>query len=127
MLNGESRKYFKRSFMFSATAFVPSVVSRKRNHAQQIRDCLQIIEENDLIESLKTQNSTVLARCHPYIFPSDLDLFWAPTIENYRTRGAFMTKTPDEIYNSDNAPSLDAVFSFNSQVSHDHFWFLPKW
>lgn len=117
MLNEESRNYFKRAFMFSGTAFVPSIVSRKRNHAQQIQECLQIFEVNDLIENLKTQNTTVLARCQPYKFPADVDLFWAPVIENVHTSGAFLTNTPEEIYNSDKAPSMDAVFSFNSQVT----------
>lgn len=116
MLNEQSRKYFKRAFMFSGTAFVPTVVQQNWNHVQQIQDCLQIIELNDLIENLKIENTTVLARCYPYTFPADLNLNWAPTIESVGTTGAFLTQTPEKIYNSGNAPSMDVVFSFNSQV-----------
>lgn len=83
---------------------------------QQIKDCLQVMEIKDLIKTLKVVNSTVLARCYPYKFPADLNLFWAPTIESDTISGPFMTKTPDEIYNSGNAPSMDVVFSFDSQV-----------
>ena len=105
--------------MFSGTALSPLVdLSFGSNHPKQILRCLQIDEINlsDLIEKLKITNTTTLSLCHSLPVPGETDSIWTPTIESEHTPGAFMTKTPDEIYNSGKGPKMDVMISFTLQV-----------
>lgn len=101
------------------------------NHLKRMKEFANITDETKLIEYLKTANSSILADFLTLnTFDKTLIPPWAPTIENPSTNGAFITKTPDEIYSSNSAPVLDAMFSFTSQVSDAlslSFWtFLEK-
>lgn len=115
MLNEESRKYFNRAFISSSSAFSYYGYA-DGNHFKQIQKCSESVGKEKLIEFLKTADIKALVECQSYTFESSVIVPWAPTIENASTIGAFKTKTPDEMYNSDNAPVMDAMFSFNSQV-----------
>lgn len=115
MLNEESRKYFKRAFAISNTAFSGLALSRK-NHVAHMQKCKQFKQMDDLVKYLKTSDFATLRKCYATKFPGELFTYWTPTIEKSTAVKAFMTKTPDEILNSDKAPVLDAMFSFASQV-----------
>ena len=117
MLNEESRKYFTRALPISNTAF-SGMTLFKESHVQHIQECSQLNEINDLIEYVKTSNVTTLRRCYNSEFK--FTIHWTPTIENSNAVRAFITKTPDEIYSSDKAPVLDAMFIFATQV------YLPR-
>lgn len=107
MLNQQSRKYFKRAFLSSGS--VSQLWFRKKNYLKEVQECLQINKmSGDLVEYLKTANVSELSNCN-YIH-------WALTIESSNVPGAFISNTPDEIYKSDKAPIMDAMFSFGSQV-----------
>lgn len=121
MLNEESRKYFNRAFISSSSAFSYYGYA-DGNHFKQMQECSKTDDEEKLIEFLKTADIKTLIECQSHNFESSVIVPWAPTIENAGTIGAFKTKTPDEIYNSDNAPVMDAMFSFNSEVH----WALIK-
>ncbi len=116
MLNEESRKYFNRAYLGSSSAFNFYAISRV-GHLQQMKEFSKIDEEDKLIEYLKTADSCVLSAFYP---PSatgkTLYVPWVPTIEDSNTVGAFITKTPEEIYHSDKAPIMDTMFSIASKV-----------
>lgn len=116
ILNEESRKYFNRAYLSSGTAFTYFALSTG-DHLVRMQEFSKINETNDLIEYLKTVDSMTLANCHTMdSIEYRLSSPWAPTIENSKAHGAFLTRIPDEIYNSANAPAMDTLFSFNSQV-----------
>ena len=121
MLNEESRKYFNRAFVMSSTA-LNSYAFRKANHVQHLQEYSKTCKMNDLIEYLKKTNATVLNKSYRFdYFGNVVHPTYVPTIENPNAIGAFMTKTPEELYRSDSAPIMDAMFSFTSQVTT---WFL---
>lgn len=116
MLNMESRKYFNRAYSSSGSA-LNFFVLRKENHIKQVQMCAQTNELSQMLEYLKTTNDTILAHCCTSDGPGCGHYpIWTPTIENTSTTGAFLTKTPEEIYNSDLSLTMDAMFSINSQV-----------
>lgn len=115
MVNQESRKYFKRAFADSSSVF-DAYAMRSRNHVQQVQECSKIHEMDKLIEYLKKESGDELVNCYPFAFSSDLDPVWVPTIEKPNTKGAFLTKSPEEIYESNEAPIMDSMFSFMAQV-----------
>lgn len=117
MLNKESRKYFNRAFLSSSSGFSNYAFANSGNHLDQMKMCLEIHDKRKLIEFLKTVDSNDLEECQTLSFKNTTAVPWAPTIENSETIGAFKTETPIEIYNSDNPPVIDALFSFNSQVN----------
>ena len=117
MLNEESRKYFNRAFAISGSSlnYYPLY---EPNHLERMQNFSNIQDKQKLVEYLKTADSATLANAHR---TNDLGQFlletcWVPTIENPEIKGAFMTKTPEEIYKSDKAPVMDVMFSFASQV-----------
>lgn len=112
MLNEESRKYFKRAFLSSSTA-LSYYTFNKTNHLQEMRHYAEIEDKYELIEYLKNEKSHVLSK-YPYV-----GLPWLPTIEHPNVVNAFMTKLPEEIYDSDNAPVMDVLFGFNTQVIYN--------
>lgn len=78
----------------------------------RIKKHSHIDDNDDLIEYLKTADSTTLSKIGPfYTLPPS----WAPTIENPNAIQPFLTKTPTEIYES-NPPIKDVMFSFASRV-----------
>lgn len=115
MANEVSRKYFNRAFAMSSSGFNPYAL-RKADHVQEIQKCSQMYDMDKLIEYLKTANGSAFDTCYPWTFPGDLDPIWVPTIEKSNTKGAFLTKTLEEIYQSDKAPIMDSMFSFASRV-----------
>lgn len=118
VLNEESRKYFNRAFLSSSSAFNYYTLN-ETNHLQRMKEFSKIYDERHLIEYLKTVDSDILSKCHQYGIPDgrDLSVPWAPTIEDPDTVGAFITQSPQDIYNSEKAPVMDVMFSFNSKVS----------
>lgn len=116
MLNEDSRKYFNRAFLLSGSAFDFFALSES-DHFERIQEFAKIFDREQLIEFLKIANSTDLANLHTLSsFGKTLISPWAPTIENPKTVGAFLTKPLKEIYQSNNAPVMDTMFSFTSQV-----------
>lgn len=115
MLNEESRKYFKRVFASSGSAFCAYAL-RKANHVQQTQKCLKIYQMSSLIDYLKAAKPSTLTACDPLIYPGTITPKWVPTIESPSTEGAFFTKSPDDIYSSGEAPAMDSMFSFTNQV-----------
>lgn len=112
MFNKESRKYFNRAYLSSGSAFTYFALS-SGNHLARMQKFSKINEINDLIEYLKNVSSETLASCHT-MDSIGYQLFspWAPTIENSQTAGAFLTRAPDKIYNSKNAPIMDTMFRY---------------
>ena len=107
MLNEKSRKYFTRAFVSSGS--VNAWQFRKNNHVDELQECLQTKKTgNQLSEYLKTAKNSALSNCNY--------LSYVPVYESSDTKGAFISETPDEIYNSTKAPVMDAMFSYNSQV-----------
>lgn len=120
MLNIESRKYFQRAFASSSTVFCPYAIKRE-NHLQLLRNCSHFNDTNAIIEYLKmTQADRISNDCFPleHFRRIAKPIIWVPTIEKPNTRGAFLTKTPMDIYNSDEAPVMDAMFSFMKDVTY---------
>lgn len=117
MLNVESRKFFNRAFSTSGSA-LNYLALHKDNHIEQIRSCAQANDTDQMLKYLKTTSNRILANCHTigYYSNGDRYAFWLPTIESDSTKEAFMTKTPEEIYNSDLAPAMDAMFGMTSYV-----------
>lgn len=115
MLNEHSRKYFKRVFVSSGAAFCAYAL-RKANHVQRIQKCLKINQMKNLINYLKSAKPSTLTACDPFIYPGEIIPKWVPTIESLNTKGAFLTKSPDEIYSSGEAPAMDFMLSFTTQV-----------
>lgn len=75
-----------------------------------VRRCLQFKGSNaELLDYMKSAPSATLSKCH-YM---DRILH----IEGPNAAAPFITKTPDEIYDSDEAPVIDAMYTFASQVN----------
>lgn len=112
MLNVESRKYFNRAFSSSGSALRYTAL-RKGNHIKQIKMCAKVngTDPEKYFEYLKTTSNLILANCYAIGYG-----VWLPTIESANTKGAFLTKAPEEIYNSDLAPATDAMFGITSHV-----------
>lgn len=89
---------------------------KRINHLERVQKCFQANDMGHLIEYLKVADRNILMNCYPFIIPDDLYPVWVPTIENRNASDAFLTKTPYEIYDSDEAPQMDAIFGFTSQV-----------
>lgn len=117
MLNAKSRDYFTRAFLSSSSAF-NNYALRRRNHVKLIQKCTQLNDTNQMIEYLKrTEMAKILYACYPLKSIFDVVRYpWVPTIEMQTTPGAFLTKTPNEIYNSNEAPAMDAMFDFMAEV-----------
>lgn len=117
MLNVESRKYYNRALLSSSSALNGYVI-RRTNHVQLIQNCSQFNDMDKMIEFLKTADMVkILYDCYPLESIEGKVLYtWVPTIEMQNTSGAFITKTPNEIYNSLEAPVMDAMFSFVAEV-----------
>lgn len=115
MINEESREYYSRAFSSSGTA-INFFALHRINHLERVQKCFQANDMGHLIEYLKVADRSILMNCYPFIIPDDLYPVWVPTIENANASDAFLTKTPYEIYNSDKAPQMDAIFGFTSQV-----------
>ncbi|XP_055312058.1 esterase B1-like isoform X2 [Sitodiplosis mosellana] len=116
MLNEESRKYFNRAFALSSSS-LNNYVLYEPNHLERMQKISNIQDKLQLVEYLKTADSTELAKI---LRTNDLEQVllqkaWNPTIESPETKDAFITKTSEEIYKSDKAPVMDTMFSIVSQ------------
>lgn len=120
MLNAESRKYFQRALALSGVALVFSVIW-KESQLQQAYECSNTNNSVDLMQYLKTANGSVLAECYALKSTTLFRSIWEPTVENSSVRGAFITKTPEEILKSNEAPVMDTMFSITTTVN-----ILPK-
>lgn len=104
-------QYAASGTIFSGTAF------NKTTHWQRIPECFGINDDREqIMEFLKEANSRILSACYPFVYPGQIQMHWVPTIESQNTTGAFLTQTPEEIFNSKKAPIIDTMFSFTSQV-----------
>lgn len=120
MLNVNSRKYFQRAYASSGTAF-SSFSLRRRNHMQLLQNCSHLNDVTKIIEYLKeTDAMKILFDCYPA--ENGTRRVWAPTIEMPTAVDPFLTKTPNDIYDSNDAPVMDAMFSFSEEVSLHWFW-----
>lgn len=117
MLSDESRKYFNRALALSSSA-LNHYTLYEPNHFERMQNFSNIQDKQKLVEFLKTADSGDLAKFIPISssIPILLEAQWVPTVEHSGTKGAFITKSPEEIYKSDKAPVMDTMFSFNSQV-----------
>lgn len=112
LLNQESRKYFSRAFLASSSA-LSSYALTKANHLQRLKRFSQIDDKDQLIAYLRTAERVNLSRCAEI---ESLDAPWVPTIEHPNAVNPFITKSPIDIYNSDDAPVMDVMYSFTSKV-----------
>lgn len=119
MINSESRKYFQRAYAVSSTS-VSFYALRRSNHLQPIRECSNLDKIDEIIEYVKTTSALKLAICKSARDLNNILLTWVPTIEPPGTVGAFLSKSPEEIYTSNSAPIMDAMFSFTSEVLSFH-------
>lgn len=115
MLNRDSRKYFNRIFAISGSAFSRWAL-RQANHVRELQEFSKISEINHLVEYLKSEYASNLTKIYPYKNFDELRPTWVPTIESPNIIDAFMTKTPLELYQSDEVPIMDTMFSFTAQV-----------
>ena len=115
MVNEESRKYFNRAYAASSSSLTFYAL-RRTTHLQPIRECSQLDQIDEIIDYLKTTSVETLAKCYSNRNMNCILLNWAPTIEPSGTIGAFLNRSAEEIYKSDSAPVMDALFSFTSQV-----------
>lgn len=116
MLNEESRKYFNRAYLASGAVFNYWALD-ENDHLKKMQEYAKIDDVQQLIEYLKTLDSESLGDCYSWDTVGNLVAPpWLPTIESSETDGAFLTKTPDEIYASDNPPVMDTLIAFNSHV-----------
>lgn len=115
LLNKESRGFFKRAFLSSSSAFTHHSLVRA-NHLQRMKDLTEINDIEELIEYLKIADSEFLSTQYAFNTTETLTYPFVPTIESPNTVGAFITETPDEIYNSGETPAMDTMFSFTSKV-----------
>lgn len=117
MLNEKSRKYFNRAYISSSSAFDAYAI-RRTDHVKLVQNCTQLNDIDQIIEYLKTTPmEKILYGCHPLETIKGSVLYkWVPTIEAPNTPGAFLTKTPNEIYNSTDAPAIDVMFDFMAEV-----------
>lgn len=115
MLNKISRRLVKRAYFASGSTLNPVFYPwRRPNQMRQIKTCFQINDTNTLIDYLKTANSRSLADCTAPI--------WIPVVENPNVPSAFLTDEPENILKSRNAPVMDAMFSFTTQVLFRETW-----
>lgn len=85
----------------------------ERNHIEIVEKCSKIKNNAEaLINYLKTADAHILSNCTNVSH----SVIWAPNIESSQTPGAFITKKPRELYDSNNAPAIDTLFGFNSEV-----------
>lgn len=117
MLNKKSRKYFTRAYLASGTS-LNYYNYHKNNHLQAIQKCLNIHDMDKLIEFLKVAKPSELFKCNELDF-TGIET-WTTTLECANAPDAFLTKTPDEIYNSNDAPQKEAMFSIVDQVHIAH-------
>lgn len=118
MLNKESRSYFQRAYAASGSLF-QSYVFSKANHTKIVQKCSNITETDKLMEYLKTENSSALIKCPRLEGPMvEFNIEWVPVIESNATKSAFLTKTPEEIFNgpTEELPIMDTLFSFTGEV-----------
>lgn len=116
MLNEESRSYFTRAYTSSGSAYSYFAL-REGNHRKKLQECFQINDLANLLEYLRATDSDILVECYFQMdWGKTIRPNWVPTIEEPGTPGAIITQSLDEIYNSDKAPVMDTMFSFNSQV-----------
>lgn len=127
MLNEESRKYFKRALVMSGSVYSYFAMT-EGNHRQKLRECARTQNLDEIIRYMKVADSKILLQCY---FENDwgktLKPEWVPTIESPGTKGAIITQSPDDIWNSswNRAPTIDTLFSFTSQV-HFNLIFMLK-
>lgn len=81
-----------------------------------MKDLTEINDIEELIEYLKIADSEFLSTQYAFNTTETLTYPFVPTIESPNTVGAFITETPDEIYNSGETPATDTMFSFTSKV-----------
>lgn len=114
MLNAQSRKYFNRAFSISGSAF-QDYVFRRQSHVELVQNCSRINGISQMIEYLKATNSGILTNfcVRTRGQPSPV---WVPNYESPNAKGAFLSQKIENIYNSNNAPVMDAMFAFASQV-----------
>lgn len=116
MLNAKSRKYFHRAFVMSGSIYSYFALT-EGNHLEKIKECASITNTIQIIEYMKTANSSDILTCY---FKDDwgktIKPEWVPTIEPKGTTNAFITQSPDIIWNSSKAPVIDTLFSFTSKV-----------
>lgn len=111
MLNPVSRAYFTRAYPMSGSA-LGSYVLWKTNHWKQIRECSKLYEVKDVVDYLKTANSSDLLACHPVI-SGRYRTYWLPCIEK-NPENAFMTEDP--LVAAQNMVAMDAMFSVTTKV-----------
>lgn len=82
---------------------------RTDNHLPFLQECLQTNKTgNELIEFLKAASRLELSGCNY--------MSWVVSMESPNAPQPFIWQTPAEIYQSDKAPVMDAMFSVSSQV-----------
>lgn len=96
---------------------VGSIFIRKRNHLHEAQECSKTNNPAELVQYLKTENASVLAECYALKSPEFFRSIWAATVERSSVVGAFLTKTPEEIYKSNEAPVMDTMFSLTTAVN----------
>lgn len=100
----------------SSTAFNFYALT-ERSRLNVIKECSKLNDIEQIISYLKKTDTNTIAKCHRHNGLLDIDnITWMPTIESAETPGAFLTKTPEEIYESGAAPMMDVMFSFTSKV-----------
>lgn len=116
MLNEESRKYFNRAAIMAGSPFGYISLTRG-NHLKRMQECSNLTDSNNIVEYLRSTDSAIILKCYLDIgWGKTLKPSWIPTIEHPSASEAFITQSPDEIYNSEKAPIIDVLFSFTSQV-----------
>lgn len=115
MLNPVSRQYFTRAFLISGSALGPYAIY-PFSQLEQVRECSKKNELVDVIEHVRTANSTVLLTCYP-VKPGRFRSVWNPTIEDPSVVDAFITMLPEYIYRSTLAPVIDMLTSVTTQVN----------
>lgn len=115
MVNENSLNYFKRVIAMSSSGF-SSYALREANHVEEIQECTQIYDMNELITYLKTAPSNAFDECYPWTSPDGLHPIWVPTIEPTYATDAFLTKLLDKFYSLGEAPNMDVMFSFTPEV-----------
>lgn len=115
MLNQESRKYFNRAYLTSASALTSFAIS-KSDHMERMKEFLKLHDVDELINYMKTADCEFLATQYYWYSSNSLTFPWVPTIEIPNAVNAFMTQTPDEIYSSGKASVKDTLYSINTKV-----------
>lgn len=80
------------------------------NQLSQVYRCLGFKGTHaELVDYIKTASAATLTRCNW--------LAWILHIESPNATKPFITQTPDEIYDSNEPPVVDAMFTFASEVN----------